>query len=59
MNENNKLIEKYNIINELAWEAAIAFDNGKEIPECPFADKVDIELYNKEFKRLINCRNNR
>lgn len=51
---NNDLLKKYDAIMELAWEAALQIDNGGEWPECPFTDKIDIETYNKEIKRLLN-----
>jgi hypothetical protein len=50
MTENLKI---YDEIMELAWEAAVIIDNGGEWPECIFTDPIDIELYEKEVKRLL------
>jgi len=58
-NLNDALIKQYDSIMELAWEAAVAFDNGEEIPSCPFSDPIDVVFYDQEFKRLINSRQNK
>jgi len=50
----SEIINKYEQIMNLAWEAARAIDSGEPSPICPFTNEIDVEFYNREISSLLN-----